>query len=55
MDEARSVAGQPQVWNAYIPDGSKFVQKGQTSVSLWAQSECLLHCQVNYPVVKYIW
>ena len=33
VQEARHVATQPQVWNAYIPNGSKFVQRGQTSVS----------------------
>lgn len=34
LDEARGEAAQPQVWNAYIQDGSKYVQRGQTSVSV---------------------
>lgn len=42
MLEAQDVAAQPQVWHAYIEDGSKFVQKGQTSVSLQTQAEHLI-------------
>ncbi|KAL3161007.1 hypothetical protein ABBQ38_009393 [Trebouxia sp. C0009 RCD-2024] len=41
VNEARHVATQPQVWNAYIPNGGKYVQRGQTSVSPKTQAERL--------------
>lgn len=38
-EEARHVAAQANVRNAYIPDGSKYQQKGQMSVRLQTQAE----------------